>query len=163
MPTGARTRRRRPARGIRTAAVAVVALLAVTGCAASKEDFEQAVIVAVLAVDPNIVDVHLALSSGFDGRGFRLRLYLGDTGVEAAADSVDDAFEAAFHASLSNPTSITVDIAEEPKPEEVDLAEGSLPIDEVADEAGLPSTGDEIRLARDELEERYGAWEPPPQ
>ncbi|MET4159022.1 hypothetical protein [Agromyces sp. PvR057] len=166
MPTGAPPLRTRAVRGIRSlaATVAVVAAgaLALTGCAADQAAFEEAVPEAVLAADANIADTHLSFSSGLAGRGFWLRLYLDDTSVDAAADSVEAALEAAYRASPSEPTSITVDIAEAPAPVEVELTSGSLPIEEVADEAGLPWADNEIRLPAEALEARYGPWQENP-
>jgi len=169
MPIGAPPRRTRAARGIRSlaaaigSAIAVVAgALALTGCAADQGAFEEAVPAAVLAADPNIVDTHLSFSSGLAGRGFWLRIYLDDTSVDAAAESVEAALEAAYRASPSEPTGITLDIAEAPKPDEVELTSGSLPIEEVADEAGLPWADDEIHMSSAALEDRYGPWQETP-
>ncbi|ANJ28509.1 hypothetical protein [Agromyces aureus] len=150
------------ARGIRSlVAVVVVATgtLGLTACAADQGAFEKAVPAAVLAAGPNIADTYLSFSSGPAGRGFWLRLYLDDTGVEASAESIDAALEAAYLASPSEPTGITLDIAAAPKPDEVELTTGSIPIEDAADEAGLPWADNEIHLSSAALDERYGPWQ----
>ena len=157
--SGPLTRHARGGHRVAAVSATLAGLLILTGCSASEESVETAVQEAVLAADTNILDTYMSTSSGLSGRGFWLRIYVEDTSVEPAARSVDAAFEAAYRASPFDPTHITVDIAETPRPADVALTNGSIPIEDAADLLGLPWADSEIRLARSALEHRYGPWE----
>ncbi len=144
---------------------ATTALLAtpllLTGCTASPvADFRDAVPPAVLAADPNIRDTHLSFSTGPAGVGFWLRIYVDDTSDEAVARSLVAALDAAYAASPSSPTSIQIDVARAPKPEDVELALGGIPVSGPAEAAGLDQyrLNNSIELSASDLEERYGRW-----
>jgi len=146
--------------------VAVTATLALTpfafaGCAAPASGFEQAVPPAVVASDPNIVDAYVSTSTSLGGSGFWVRVYLDDTSDEAVADAVGAALESAYRAAPSQPTHITLDVAAGPRPDDVQLNRGSLPLDdEVVAQLGLEGrvADDSIRLSADELSQRFGPW-----
>lgn len=146
--------------------VAVTATLALTpfafaGCASPASGFEDAVPPAVTAADPNIVDAFVSTSTSLGGTGFWVRIYLDDTSDTAIVEAVDAALESAYRAAPSKPSHITLDVAAAPRPDEVKLNRGGLPLDDgVIAQLGLEGrvADDSIRLSADALAERYGAW-----
>ncbi|MGN6274014.1 MAG: hypothetical protein ACTHMQ_13105 [Protaetiibacter sp.] len=135
--------------------------LVLSGCTASPvADFRSEVPPAVLAADSNIHDTHLSFSTGPAGVGFWLRIYVDDASDAAVARSLVAALDAAYAASPSAPTSIQIDVARAPKPEDVELALGAIPISGAADAAGLDPyrLNNSIELSSSDLEERYGPW-----
>jgi len=142
-------------------AAMLAAPLALTGCAASADEFEELVPPAVLASDPHIVDTAMSFSNGIEGRGFGLRIYVTDTSDAAVAAAIEAAAEAAFRASPSRPTAIYLDVAEPPRPERVNFSARGIPLDGVR-ELLWPDVviiDDVVHLASGELEELYGPWE----
>jgi hypothetical protein len=148
------------AQRIAAAVGAALAPLALFGCA-SQESFDEAIPPAVLAADPNIVDTYLTLTSGPGGRGVGLRIYVSDTADAAVADSIHAALDAAFHASPSRPTGIILDVAQAPRPDDVNLNVGRLSLDGVKPLLDLPGTviNDRVTLSSDELDTAFGSWE----
>lgn len=146
--------------------LAVTATLALTpfafaGCASPATGFEDQVPPAVTAADPNIVDAYVSTSTSLGGTGFWVRIYLDDTSEPAIAGAVDAALESAYRAAPSKPTHITLDVAAAPRPDDVQLNRGALPLDdELVAQLGLEGrvADDSIRLSANELAERYGAW-----
>jgi len=141
-------------------AAMVAAPLALSGCAASADEFEELVPPAVLASDSHIVDTAMSFSNGLAGRGFSLRIYVTDTSDAAVAAAIDAAAEAAYHASPSRPTSIYLDVAEPPRPERVNLGARGISLDG-ARELLWPDVviiNDVVHLASGDLEKLYGPW-----
>ncbi len=143
-----------------TAALLATPLL-LSGCTASPVgDFRSQVAPAVIAADSNIRDTHLSFSTGPAGVGFWLRIYVDDASDDAVARSLVAALDAAYSASPSLPTSIQLDVARAPKPDDVELALGDIPISAAAEAAGLASyrLNNSIELGSADLEQRYGPW-----
>jgi hypothetical protein len=142
-------------------AVLLTASLLLSGCTASPVDeFRSQVAPAVIAADPNIRDTNLSFSTGPAGVGFWLRIYVDDASDDAVAHSLAAALDAAYSASPSLPTSIQIDVARAPKPDDVELARGDIPISPAAEAAELSSyrLNNSIELGSADLEERYGRW-----
>lgn len=146
--------------------IAVTATLALTpfafaGCASPATGFEDAVPPAVLAADANIVDTYISTSTSLGGSGFWVRIYLDDTSDPAVVEAVEAALESAYRAAPSQPTHITLDVAAAPRPDEVELTRGALPLgDDVVAHLELEGhvADGSIRLSADALEERFGPW-----
>ncbi|QEO10644.1 hypothetical protein [Protaetiibacter larvae] len=145
---------------VSSAAAVALGAGVLVGCAASPAAFEESVPPALLAADANIVDSYLSFSQGPAGVGFWLRIYVTDTDDAAVAQAVEAAFAAAFRASPARPTDIVLDVAQAPRPSEVELFVGSIDLGGAAEVLGLSDKviDDRITLSGDELAERYGEW-----
>ena len=142
-----------------TATAALFAALLLSGCTGSPVgDFRSQVAPAVIAADANIRDTEFSFTTGPAGVGFWLRIYVDDASDEAVAHSLVAALDAAYAASPSLPTSIQIDVARAPKPDDVDFALGDIPISAAVDAAELSSyrLNNSIELGSADLEQRYG-------
>src|SRR5690606_41664906 len=115
---------------------------------------------AVIAADSTIRATRLSFSTGPAGVGFWLCISVDDASDDAVARSLVAALDAAYSASPSLPTSIQLDVARAPKPDDVELALGDIPISAAAEAAGLPAyrLNNSIELASADLEQPYRPW-----
>ena len=120
----------------------------------------EAIIPAIAEAHPAIVDVHVSSATGPSGISPWVRVYV-EPGTEDVAAVIDASLEALLVASPERPPNWTLDLAEGPKPDEVNLSVGELEIEEAARELGLYDTYADRALSgvTEILEERYGTWE----
>lgn len=140
-------------------ATAVSLAFTLTACV-TPEQFEEAIVPAVADAHPAIVDVHVSSSTGLAGIGPWVRVYV-EPGTEDLASVIDASLRALLVASPERPPSWRLDLAEGPKPDDVNLNLGALDIEEAARELDLYDTYSSRTLSgvTEILEERYGTWE----
>ena len=139
----------------------------VAGCASAgpsndelRATIETAMVETVPTVTGALVNV---FSSGTEGQGIGIKLYVDDATPESLAETIDTALGTAWKISDFQPTDISISAVDGPKPTDAKMGSiDGVDLAVVATSLGFDptlSSLDVLMVPADALSQRYGEWE----